>query len=76
MNQRAIAWMSFVSALILYCLVVFFKAIMPVDAESVQVSNVRPQSKLAKCEHLYNVRRHSDWADCMGVGYRSKNGER
>lgn len=22
-----------------------------------------------KCEHLYNVARHKEWAECMGVGY-------
>ena len=22
------------------------------------------------CKHLYNVGRHSEWAECMGVGYK------
>lgn len=22
------------------------------------------------CGHLYNVDRHAEWADCMGVGYK------
>lgn len=23
-----------------------------------------------QCAHLYNVGRHKEWADCMGVGYK------
>lgn len=23
-----------------------------------------------KCKHLYNVDRHREWADCVGVGYK------
>ncbi len=30
----------------------------------------RPPSLPQKCSHLYNVGRHHEWADCMGVGYR------
>ncbi len=24
-----------------------------------------------KCAHLYNVGKHKEWADCMGVGYET-----
>jgi len=32
-----------------------------------QVKLTLPQ----QCHHLYNVGRHREWADCIGVGYVS-----
>ncbi len=33
-------------------------------------NTIRQRQVLAeRCSHLYNVGRHRDWAECMGVGY-------
>lgn len=40
------------------------------------LSNRTPSPSVVKpgatprCAHLYNVDRHREWAECMGVGYK------
>lgn len=39
-------------------------------AEEVDIK-VSPPSRVQVCAHLQNTNRHREWAECMGVGYKS-----
>lgn len=46
----------------------FFEAIRGFDVE--EKHQPRVQRPPPDCDHLYNVDRHREWAECMGVGYK------
>ena len=57
----------FLIGITLFTGAVFWRLSAPEQPQRVEVPATIPQ----QCAHLYNVGRHEEWCECIGVGYVS-----
>jgi len=57
--------LTFCIMIVVFTGAVFWRLSAPKPIQRLEVPATIPQ----QCAHLYNVDRHREWANCIGVGY-------
>jgi hypothetical protein len=57
--------LTFMVCVVLFTGAVFWRLCAPVQEMPTPATHHLP----SQCAHLYNVNRHEEWAECIGVGY-------